>query len=222
MSFELKSITEIEQRQAVITEIERAVFTRRYNLSSKHYSIFAKNSISMLYAIWEGFIQTIFGLYIDEINAINPRLFELHQNIIIFCNENEFPQFLEYPRKSNKKLLFLKKLRTHFSNEHYKIPRQVNTKSNVSLEVLNNLLEQFNIETYPDQWDDYKYPKPNLRENLSSFLRIRNSISHGGELLPGESINQEDYERFKRLCIKLMYDIRNKMINASNKKSFLN
>ena len=77
IDFEDKSIILIEESQEVITEIERAIFTNRYNLSIKHFKIFSKNSISILYSIWEGFIQKIFGLYIDEINKEELNLFDL-------------------------------------------------------------------------------------------------------------------------------------------------
>ena len=48
---------EIDERESIMFEIERALFTRRYNLSSKHQNIFWAHSISMLYSVWEGFVQ---------------------------------------------------------------------------------------------------------------------------------------------------------------------
>ena len=52
--FETKLIGLIEERQTVIFEIERALFTKRYKLSNKHFEIFAVQSIAMLYSITTG------------------------------------------------------------------------------------------------------------------------------------------------------------------------
>ena len=51
----------IEERLTVLFEIERSIFTKRYSLSLKHQEIFATQSISMFYSIWEGFVQTAFN-----------------------------------------------------------------------------------------------------------------------------------------------------------------
>lgn len=222
LEFETKSLALIEERQGVITEIERAIFTNRYNLSDKHYTIFSTNSISILYAIWEGFIHKLFGLYIDGINKEENDLFSLSDNLIIFCSEKKFRQLKEYPQKVKKKISYFRELKIFYSGEKHPIPRDVDTESNVGYEVLNKLLSQFNLKTYPEQWKNYKYPNPNLKENLSMFLRLRNTIAHGGELLPEESINQKSYERYKRLCIDLMYDLRIKMLGNLKNKEYSN
>lgn len=222
MEFENKSLALIEERQSVITEIERAIFTKRYDLSERHFIILSKNSISILYSIWEGFIHEIFSIFIDEINNEAIRFFDLTDNIIIYSVERKFKQFREYPQKTGKKISFLKSLRSYFSDEVQQIPREIDTESNVGFEVLNKILNQFNLETYPEQWENYQYPLPNLRESLSMFLKLRNTIAHGGELLPSETIDQEVYNRFKNLCLDLMYDLREKLMNGLLTKKYLN
>lgn len=222
LDFENKSLLLIEESQEVIREIERAIFTKRYELSSKHFTIFSTNSISILYSIWEGFIQKIFGLYIDEINKEEIELFSLCDNLIILCKEKKFRQLKEYPQKSGGKISFIKKLKEFYSRDVHLIPRVINTESNVGFEVLNRLLEQFNIETYSEQWGNYKYPNPNLKENLFLFLKLRNTVAHGGELLPEESIDQKMYLRFKNLTLDLMYDLRDKMLDSLTNKKYKN
>ncbi len=64
--FEEKLLEIIEERQTVLFEIERALFTKRYKLSKKHFEIFAVQSVTMIYSIWEGFIQQAFQLYITD------------------------------------------------------------------------------------------------------------------------------------------------------------
>ena len=41
----------IENKETVFFEIERVLFTKRYNLSKKHYEIFSIQSISMIYQL---------------------------------------------------------------------------------------------------------------------------------------------------------------------------
>lgn len=220
--FENKSLILIEERQAVITEIERAIFTSRYELTSKHFTIFSTNSISILYSIWEGFVQNLFGLFIDEINKQQIELFSLCDSLIIYCQERKFRQLKEYPQKSKGKISYMKKLKTFYANEVHLIPRVLDTESNIGFEVLNRLLEQFNLEIYPEHWGIYKYPNPNLKENLLLFLRLRNTVAHGGELLPEESIDKKMYERFKKLSLDLMYDLRGKMLNSLKNEKYKN
>ncbi len=222
LEFENKSLLLIEERQEVIREIERAIFTRRYELTSRHFTIFSTNSISILYSIWEGFVQKLFGLYIDEINKEGIELFSLCDNLIIFCKERNFRQLKEYPQKNKRKISYIKKLKTFYSNDVHLIPRVIDTESNIGFEVLNRLLEQFNIETYPEHWGVYKYPNPNLKENLLLFLKLRNTVAHGGELLPEESIDQKMYKRFKKLSLDLMYDLRDKMLHNLHNGKYKN
>lgn len=220
LEFETKSLVLIEERQEVIREIERAVFTSRYSLTRTHFTILSTNSISILYSIWEGFIQKIFGLYIDEINQKEIELFSLCDNVIIFCKERNFRQLKEYPQKDRGKISFIKKLKDFYSNDVHLIPRVIDTESNIGFEVLNRLLGQFNIETYPEHWGTYTYPNPSLKENLFLFLRLRNTIAHGGELLPDESVDQKMYERFKKLSLDLMYDLRYRMLDNLNNEKY--
>lgn len=222
IEFENKSLALIEERQEVITEIERAIFTSRYELTSKHFKIFSTNSISILYSIWEGFVQKLFGLYIDEINKEEIKLFSLCDNLIIFCKERNFGQLKEYPQKNRSKILYIKQLKLFYSNDIHSIPRVIDTESNIGFEVLNRQLEHFNIEIYPEHWGIYKYPNPNLKENLKLFLKLRNTVAHGAELLPEESIDQKMYERFKILSLDLMFDLREKMLCSLKNKKYKN
>lgn len=223
-NFEIKSLSIIEERQEIITELERAIFTKRYSFSQKHLTILSSNSISILYSIWEGFIQQIFAIYIDEINEEHNELFSLCDSLIIFCKERKFKELKEYPTKANKKITMIRKMKEFYKSDVQIIPRNIDTESNVGFEVLNRLLSHFNIEAYPEHWQNYKHPNPTLKENLTFFLKIRNTISHGGELLPDEFIDQNKFIRFKKMINDLFYDIQDKMtenLKNGNYKSLI-
>ena len=211
----------IEERVSILFEIERTIFTQRYSLSWKHQDILSKQSISMIYSIWEGFIQKSFNLYIDELNKIDIELHDFCDSIVIHHMENYFKQFKEYPSKDSRKMFFFNSLKEFRTGNNFSIPRTINTESNVGFSVLNKLLENFSIEKFPQHWKDYSHPNPDLQKSLEFFLQMRNTIAHGGDLTSENKIDQKVYTRFKKLAIDLMYEIRLKMLEALEKKMFL-
>jgi hypothetical protein len=211
----------IEERISVLFEIERAIFTNRYSLSSKHQDIFSTQSISMIYSLWESFVQKSFNLYIDKLNQVDADFHNFCDEIVIHHMESSFKQFKEYPGNDSKKVKFFDSLRVFHASSNCSISRVVNTESNVGFNVLNRLLKSFALEKFPEHWKDYAYPNPNLKDSLDLFLRLRNSVAHGGDLASEEKIDQKVYERFKRLVIDLMYEIRLKMLCGLKHKTFL-
>lgn len=211
----------IEERLTVLFEIERSIFTKRYSLSLKHQEIFATQSISMIYSIWEGFVQTAFNLYIDELNKIDVEFYTFSDDIIIHHMENSFRQFREYPNKDKQKIKFFKDIKAFHNESNQPISRVVNTQSNVSFSVLNKLLKTFSLEQFPEHWNEYKYPNPNLKNSMELFLKLRNTVAHGGDLVSEEKVNQSVYNRFRNLVRDLMYEIRLKMLDGLEKQTFL-
>ena len=211
----------IEERESVLYEIERAIFTNRYSFSSRHQDIFSTQSISMIYSVWESYIQKSFNFYIDELNQINIDFYDFCDEIVIHHMESSFKQFKEYPVKDNKKIRFFGSLKEFHGNNSCPILRVVNTESNVGFNVLNRLLKCFAIEQFPEHWNYYAHPNPNLRESLDLFLRLRNTVAHGGDLVSEDRIDQQVYARFTKLVIDLMYEIRLKMLNALEHRTFL-
>ena len=211
----------IEERLTVLFEIERATFTKRYSLSLKHQEIFATQSISMIYSIWEGFVQTSFNLYIDELNKIDIEFHTFCDGIVIYHMENSFRQLREYPNKDKQKIKFFKDIKAFHNGSSKPISRVVNTQSNVSFSVLNKLLKTFSLEQFPEHWKDYKHPNPNLKESMDFFLKLRNTVAHGGDLVSEEKVNQNVYNRFRNLVRDLMYEIRLKMLDGLERQTFL-
>jgi len=211
----------IEERISVLFEIERAIFTNRYPLSSKHQDIFSTQSISMIYSVWESFVQKSFNLYIDELNKVGMDFHCFCDEIVIHHMENSFKQFKDYPGNDNKKGKFFTSLRMFHTSNHCSVSRVVNTESNVGFNVLNKLLKSFALEKFPEHWKDYAHPNPNLKDSLELFLRLRNAVAHGGDLTSEEKIDQKVYDRFKKLVIDLMYEIRLKMLCGLKYKTFL-
>ncbi|PSN18707.1 hypothetical protein C7271_11100 [filamentous cyanobacterium CCP5] len=219
LDFALQEI--IEERVSILFEIEKAIFTRRYSFSSKHQDIFSTQSISMLYSIWESFVQKSFNLYIDELNERNIKFHDFCDEIVVHCMEIHFKQFRDYPTTPNKKIKFFGTLKEFHSSDTFLIPRVVNTESNVGFHVLNRLLKSFSLEPFPEHWEKYTHPNSNLKESMRLFLRLRNTVAHGGDLVSEDKIDQHLYVRFKEMVIDLMYEVRLKMLNAIKNETFL-
>jgi hypothetical protein len=220
MDIEKELLKIIEKKENVFFEIERVLFTKRYNLSKKHYEIFSIQSISMIYSIWEGFIQQAFQLYIDKINSLNIDCNKLGDEIRIFHIENSFKQFNSYPTNQKKKIEFYTNLENFFSKKQHIIFSHINTQSNVNFNVLNMILESFCLIPFEEYWKNYKHPKPNLKESIKTLVNYRNGIAHGGDINSEEKITQFVYSKHRTLILDLMYEIRNKMIQGIENESY--
>lgn len=220
-NFDKKIIELIEERQTVLFEIEKVLFTKRYNFSQKHSDIFSIQSISMIYSIWEGFIQNSFKLYIDELNEDFICIKDYKDEIMIHQLELNFKQLYDYPLATSKKVDFFNKFHSYYNQPNQQISRIVYTESNVSFEMLNKILTRYGLTVFPEYWDKYIHPKPNLKETMKSFLRYRNGIAHGGDVSSEEKVTQIVYDKYKKLVLDLMYEIANKMIFGLKNKTYI-
>lgn len=216
INFENEHLSIIEQRESVLFEIERVLFTQRYKLSKKHLDIFTVQSIAMIYSIWEGFIQQSFQLYIRYLNSLNIEFKKFNNNIITFHMENTFKQLKQYPNKNNSKVMYFNSLENHFTKEFHEIYAIIDTESNVSFDVLNKLLDQFLLKKFPEHWDKYTYPNANLKQTMSTFLRYRNGVAHGGDISAEEKVTKDIFNKYRILVNDLMYEIHLKFMDGIN------
>jgi hypothetical protein len=221
MSLLAPILTKIEEIEDVFVQIERVLFTKRYNLSKKHIDIFSIQSVSMIYSIWEGFIQFSFSFYIDKINDLQLDFNLFIDKLQTFHMENTFKQFMEYPQNVGNKVKFYDSLQQFYNNPVTRLYNKVNTQSNVGFAVLNVILETFGLMPFPPVWKQYKHPQLNLKDSLSKFLKYRNAVSHGGDISSEESVTQAVYTKYRQLILDLMYEIYTKMESGLQDKTFL-
>lgn len=221
MDFENEHLSIIEQYETSALEIERILFTSRYKLNRKHYSLLAVQSISILYSYWEGYVQKSFRLYIEYINSLHIDFNQLSNEIVAFHMDKTFKEFREYPTKTRQKIIFFDKLRDHFSERQHDIYQVVNTESNVGFSVLNKLLSQFSLQVFPEHWECYTYPNANLKEMLNIFLRYRNGVAHGGDISSEEKVTQEVYAKYRTLVNDLMYALHDKFMDGIQNQTFM-
>lgn len=200
--------------------IERAIFITGSSFTKGQKLLLSTYSIVMLYSIWEGFVTKSFQLYADYINSQHVTYNEVNESILIYNMESRFKQFKNYPLDMKKRGKFFTDLYTHCQSNVCEIPTNVNTESNVSFKVLNKLLLTFGLETFPEDWSDYKTPKTNLKATLNDFLRYRHAIAHGGDISNEEAITQDVYSRYRSLVRDLMYGMHSRFLDGISNKTY--
>lgn len=219
--FEIKLEKNINERISALFEIERALFTSRYKLSRKHSDILTVHSISMIYATWEGFIQTSFNELINELNNMQIDSLTIKDELFLYHIEKTFPQFFEYPDKPKKRIRFLTDLGSFFKNDTIQLNMGITIKQNISFEVLNSLLNSFCLPQFPEYWDKYSYPNSSLKQTMSTFIRYRNGVAHGGDISSEEKVTQDVFSKYRILVTDLMTEIQIRMINSIENQLFL-
>ena len=216
---EQKIMSDIEERRELMSRL-RLLYVR-YGFSQRDEELFLYHSIPIIYSIWEGFIQTAFKTYVQELNKLELSIDDVCNPILIYQIESTFPQFKQYPDtdKFHKKVNFFNKLGMFYKTNHLEIdPKKFNTESNVRFDVLNRILSDFNIEKIPE------YPEPgsgySLVKELDKFLLDkRNTIAHGqeGAIL----VTREDLERAIKVVDKLMDLVFERIKTGFIEKSYL-
>lgn len=207
---ELKS--DITERQKSLLQIKTLYV--RYHFKEDDEDLFLNYSIPAVYAIWEGFIQTSFQAYIQELNKLNLHVNTICKPLLVHHMESTFKQFIEYPKKISGKVGFYEKLNQFYQSEFIDITRTVNTESNVGFQVLNRILTTFNLDKVPE----YSEPRYSVKQELEKFLTARNSLAHGQNSI---TIGRKDLDRAIKLIEILMELVFDKIIEGFKKKSYL-
>jgi hypothetical protein len=216
--------SDIDERQKLMLQTKTLYL--RYEFNEKDKLLFLIYSIPTIYAIWEGFIQTAFQSYIRELNKLELTIDTICNPILIHHLESKFKQFREYPKAPDKKKSFFKNLDKFYTERVIDINTTVNTKSNVEFDVLNDLLEAFNLEKIPD----YIEPRYSLKQKLHAFVITRNAVAHGQysdsnvkpeELKEKLRSKREDLINAIELVNKLMDIVFEKIIEGFKNKSYL-
>ncbi len=172
----------------------------RYSFTQQDEGFWYRYSIPAIYSIWEGYFVTTMQTYIREINKLGLEINELNEYYLVHNTEVSFKQLHSYPNKHSQKIHFLRDIQNYFvSTSPIYINPEINTESNLGFNVLNKLLERFNLKTIPE----FPRSRFSLKDELNDFLlRIRNGVSHGN--YPYQ-INRNDLERAIALVEELMF-----------------
>jgi hypothetical protein len=172
-----------------------------YNYSDLHKEFLIKYSIPTIYAIWEGFVQHSFQIYVRELNKLSLSKNDFCINILAHSVDSSFPQLKEYPIIFDGRIKFISKLNDYLQEE-FRISSIIKTESNVELEMINKILHRFNLKPIPSH--PYK-------QQLKDLLKYRNRISHGDNSLVISKDNIDDFktriDNFVSLIENLMQEV---------------
>jgi hypothetical protein len=218
-------ISDIDEREELMFWVKS--LHPRYGFSERDEQLFLSYSIPIVYSIWEGFVQTSFQIYIRELNKEFTRL-ELNidsvcEPIFVYHMESTFRQFKQYPNPKSdedkpkivkKKVDFFNALGLFYKSNTLQIHPNINTESNVGFNVLNRILNDFNLEKIPPHENNYS-----LKDELGKLLQIRNAVAHGQK--SSIVVNREDLERAINLVKKLMPLVFERIKTGFIEKSYL-
>lgn len=166
----------------------------RYNLLEHHREMILKYTVPSIYSLWEGFVKSSFESYVCDINSLRLNVSEVNINLLVHGLTSNEKLKLERTRTSFKsKKEFIEHYRIAISKP-FEITEVVPTNSNVTFDVINEILHLFNLDLLPDE-----FKKP-----LHRLVHFRNSIAHGEIKIP---VKIEDIEKFANLLNALMVEI---------------
>lgn len=180
----------------------------RYRLSLEHKKLLIRYSVPSMYALWEGFVKNAFGLYIKEINNLEIPINDVHIDLLTHTLSSIDKLSLENPRMSYATKKEFIEFYQNTICQPLIITDKLPTKSNVDFDVINEILQRFNLEQLPKSFE----------KGLKKLLRFRNSIAHGDISIP---VKMEDIEFFSKLIIDLMMDILLNIENGYTRRTYL-
>jgi hypothetical protein len=207
MDFLKEIYTDINWRMSELASLKTIPF--RYNLLQHHNEMLIKYSIPSFYAIWEGFVKNSFTIYTREINSLGLGINECHLNILTHALTSVDKLKLENPRYNFLKKKEFISLYQEKISEKLLISTSIPTKSNVDFKVINDILERFNLNSLPNEYEN----------KLNKLLFFRNSIAHGENSIP---INTKIFNEFSSLINDLMGEIFDAIEDGYLKRTFMN
>lgn len=206
-----------------ISDLEKMIFTGHYNFLDRDFKILSKQSVVILYSLWEGFVQDIFNIFLKEVDNSIHQYFELKDSFMVSQIEKSFPQFKNYPEKNKQKSVFHELYFQSLIGTKHNIKFNVDLKNNVGLEVLNHQLETHGIKVIKEYWEEKGYTHPNLtvKQLLNKILYIRNNTAHGNKIMTDVIITQAEFEQYKSLVIDLIRELGKLFIECIDNKTYL-
>ena len=201
-------LADIEWRVKELTAIKTLPLKHYLNNSEKN--IASKFAIPNVYSLWEGYVKFVFRTYLNEINSLNLKYDQLHNNILTHGFDTKYPQFTTGIKNEFKsKCKFFDSFFSSLINP-ISIDAKLPTESNVNWKVLNKLLQRFNLVEFPEV--------PN-KSNLDNLLRIRNSVAHGENSV---TITQKMINANVKNVTSLMDELMFKILDGCNNMTYIN
>lgn len=219
--YKVKFYDLVSETESNIYNIEKLIYTGRYSFLPRDFKVMSKQSIVILYSLWEGFVQEVFQIFLKEVNANVNSLYQLNEDFMLSQVEDSFKQFQNYPSKEESRKKFHKRLNEFLLEENHELNTVVNCKNNVEIDVLNKLFKTYGMEAIPYKWKQYSYPNNDLKQVMKDFLHYRNNQAHGNRVTADVVIEHSEFEIYKNVVIDLLYETSRKLEECLSSKTYL-
>ena len=196
---------EVQWRTQEIALIKKSALRKDQTAITK--VVQRRYAVPSLYAVWEGFVVTVFSAYVEELNRLSIPIAKLQRNLLAF---NLFKTFSLYetPKDYHKRVCLAEEIRGHMSKYcRYSIP--IETNANVDYNELLFLLRRFALSV--EGLETYKSP-------LMKMINLRNRIAHGQRDV---NITEKHVNEFSWLIESLMGEISIRVMEALDGKFYL-
>lgn len=169
---------------------------------------FTRAGVALLYAHWEGFIKRSAELYLEYVANRGLRYEDLTTCFIIFGLKGKLNTLVS-SRKSTPNIEAMEFIRGAMGDvAALKLSGAVNTDSNLSSSVFENIAKSIGVSTTPYE----------TRFNLidSSLVERRNKIAHGEFL----DLSSGDFGPLVEDILNLMRHFKNDILNAAATEAF--
>jgi hypothetical protein len=165
-----------------------------------------RSGIALIYAHWEGFVKAAGTAYLTYIASQRLTYSELANNFVAIATK----RLLNDARESNKMIIYAKvvELFTSGLTDRCNLPTEIETKSNLSSEVLKEIIYILGLD-----YGEYATKAKLIDETL---LKSRNHIAHGKYLV----MDLEEFTDLHRATINLMDLFSNQISNAASTKAY--
>lgn len=211
----------VSETESNIYNVEKLIYTNRYNFLPQDFKLISKQSLVILYSLWEGFVQESFQIFLKEVDANVNSLYQLNEIFMLSQIEVIFKQFQNYPSKEVSRMKFHRRLNEFALENNHQLSTIVNCKNNVEIDVLNSLFNTYGMESIPHNWGDYCYPNNNLKTVLKDFLHYRNNQAHGNRITANVVIEHNEFVTYKKLVIDLLFEVSRKLEKCLIEKTYL-
>ncbi len=219
--YKIKLYDLVSETESNIYNIEKLIYTSRYNFLPQDFKVISKQSIVILYSLWEGFVQEVFQIFLKEVNANVNSLYQLNEDFMLSQIETSFKQFQNYPSKEESRKKFHKRLNEFLFEDNHQLNTVVNCKNNVEIDVLNNLFKTYGMEAIPYKWKEYSHPNNDLKKVMKDFLHYRNNQAHGNRITADVIIEHSEFEIYKNVVIDLLHETSRKLEECLNSRTYL-
>lgn len=180
----------LDRRRTALTETVRVVATHKDTVLHQRACAMA---IPMLYAHWEGYAKEVLQLYVEYLGKTAIAQREVQPSLLAYSWSGSFRKLsgnLTHDRKVELIERFLGSFTDALAFD--KKEKEIDTKSNLIFEVLEDLARFFCLDISPMRDQSKK---------LDALVNRRNNIAHGGR---EHKIEDSDIEDYRSLVLSLM------------------